>query len=856
MNAQSAALLLKRASGLLPYVFFLIAAYFVQREISAYPMREIAEHLRNMPPRLIALAILLTAINYALLSIYDWLALKYAGKMLPWPRILQTSLISYAITNNAGHALVSGTAARYRFYGAYGISGWDVLKIALFSSITFMLAAFTVEAGLSLFFPEIMFQGQAAPKLVHGVTLISAAALGFYWIGVLFVRAPLRFKSIEFRMPSWRLAVAQTLIGVFELMLSGSILYLFILHGNPDMPFVAFIAIYVLAILAGLASQVPGGLGVFEGTVILLAGPQFSAPHILSALILYRIVYFFLPLVGAGIGLFLYEMRHHRDSIVKGGTMISNAMSQSVPAIFSLLLFFSGVLLLVSGSTPTVPDHLEWVQWFVPLPVVEFSHLLGSLIGVLLLFLARAVRLRLDAAWYGCIILLTLGAVASILKGFDWKEATALTVMLIMIAPTRRHFDRHASLLRVSLTPSWIAMIAIALIGSSWIGFFAYRHVEYANQMWWQFSYRDDAPRFLRALLVSGALVTCYAFYRLLTVARPGASDQLSTDELAEAAAVAAGSHDTAGFLSLLGDKTLLWNDDRRAFIMYSTVRKYWIAMGDPVGDPAAFEALTWKFRECADKHGAQTVFYQVSERYLPLYLDLGLMLVKIGEYAWVDARNFSLAGGKRENQRKGRNRMRKDGYDFRIVERQDVPALLPRLRVISDAWLAQKNAREKGFSLGFFDESYLARTRIAVIEREGRILAFANLWELDDKRAVTVDLMRYEPGAATNMMEFLLVELILWAQEQGVARFGLGMAPLSGLEKHQLAPLWHKIGNVIFEHGEEFYNFEGLYAYKSKFDPDWQPRYIAAPSGLHMPLVLMSIASLISGGLQGVFRK
>ncbi len=116
---------------------------------------------------------------------------------------------------------------------------------------------------------------------------------------------------------------------------------------------------------------------------------------------------------------------------------------------------------------------------------------------------------------------------------------------------------------------------------------------------------------------------------------------------------------------------------------------------------------------------------------------------------------------------------------------------------------------------------------------------------------------MRYDPETAPiNMMEFLTVELILWAQVEGYEWFDLGMAPLSGLEKHPLAPLWHKIGNVIFEHGEDFYNFEGLYAYKSKFGPEWQPRYLAAPSGLRIPMVLMSVASVISGGLQGVFRK
>jgi phosphatidylglycerol lysyltransferase len=278
--------------------------------------------------------------------------------------------------------------------------------------------------------------------------------------------------------------------------------------------------------------------------------------------------------------------------------------------------------------------------------------------------------------------------------------------------------------------------------------------------------------------------------------------------------------------------------------------------MGDPVGNADKFESLAWSFREMADEHSAQTVFYQVSERHLPLYLDLGLVMVKVGESARVKLADFTLAGSKRENQRKNRNRFQKQGYGFRILDDSQLEAALPRLRDISDQWLAKKNAREKGFSLGFFDESYLRRTRVGVIEKDGIILAFANFWDVETKQAISVDLMRYAADAPPNLMEYLFVETMLWAKDQNYEWFGLGMAPLSGLEKHPLAPLWHKIGNVIFEHGEEFYNFEGLYAYKSKFDPEWQPRYLATPSGLRIPLVLMNITSVISGGLQGVFKK
>jgi phosphatidylglycerol lysyltransferase len=81
-------------------------------------------------------------------------------------------------------------------------------------------------------------------------------------------------------------------------------------------------------------------------------------------------------------------------------------------------------------------------------------------------------------------------------------------------------------------------------------------------------------------------------------------------------------------------------------------------------------------------------------------------------------------------------------------------------------------------------------------------------------------------------------------------------MAPLSGLERHPLAPTWHRVGNLIFRYGEHFYNFSGLRRYKAKFLPDWQPRYLASPGGRALPRVLIDVSTLISGGVRGLLGR
>jgi phosphatidylglycerol lysyltransferase len=189
-------------------------------------------------------------------------------------------------------------------------------------------------------------------------------------------------------------------------------------------------------------------------------------------------------------------------------------------------------------------------------------------------------------------------------------------------------------------------------------------------------------------------------------------------------------------------------------------------------------------------------------------------------------------------------------------MQPESVAAHLEELKNISDAWLTEKSAREKGFSLGFFQPDYIRRCPVALVIRNKQIEAFANLWTGAQLEQLSLDLMRYLPEAPEGVMEFLFVCLMLWGKEQGYRWFNLGMAPLSGLENRALAPLWNRLGAFVFRHGEHFYNFQGLRQYKDKFDPEWRPRYLASPGGLALPQIFANLATLISGGIKGVVAK
>jgi phosphatidylglycerol lysyltransferase len=312
----------------------------------------------------------------------------------------------------------------------------------------------------------------------------------------------------------------------------------------------------------------------------------------------------------------------------------------------------------------------------------------------------------------------------------------------------------------------------------------------------------------------------------------------------------------SSAYLALVGDKSLLIHEDGSAFLMYGVQGGSWIAMGDPVGRAESRRELAWRFRELADANGGRAIFYEVGAEELPLYLDLGLSPQKLGEEARIPLAEFSLAGGSRKGLRASHNRAVRDGCTFEIVPASDVPGRLDELEAISNGWLAAKSTREKRFSVGRFDRAYLSRLPVGLVRSGGRTLAFANLWLGGGMSELSIDLMRHSDDTPPGVMDFMFCELMLWGRAQGYAWFSLGIAPLSGLETHRFAPLFNRAGALLYRHGENFYNFQGLRAFKDKFDPVWEPKYLAAPGGLALPFALRDVAALIAGGISGVVAK
>ncbi|MBB3103383.1 bifunctional lysylphosphatidylglycerol flippase/synthetase MprF [Azomonas macrocytogenes] len=802
-------------------------------------------------------AVLMTVIGFVAMLGYEWSACRYAGVSLPWKVLMAGGFGAFAIGNAVGLAMLSGGAVRLRSYSRHGLGTGEVMRISLFASLSLgcvlpLLAALAALSDLSgtalvLHLPQTLIATVASLLLAGYALLVFALRRWCQPEQPASACVLCKIGSLNVRLPGLRLTALQLLITVIDVAAAAAVLYL-LLPANP--PFGVFLLVYLLALVAGVLSHVPGGVGVFEAVLLAAFANELGTAALAAALLLYRLIYTLLPLLIACLMLLFAEARR----LLSARQAVELASGMAAP-ILSLLVFLAGVVLLFSGVTPSIDSRLQALSFLVPQPLIEASHFIASLVGVFCLVLANGLWRRLSAAWALTIVLLLVGATMSLLKGFDWEEAIVTMVIAALLALFRPAFYRPSRLMVQPLAPLYLLASSCVVATSIWLLLFAYQSVPYSNQLWWQFELDGDAPRGLRAALGSALLLAVLMLSWLLR-ARPPVIPVPCTQALDKAAAIVRQSCQPDGGLALSGDKALLFDPAGQAFLMYARQGRSMIALFDPIGPSQVRAELVWQFRDLCDLHHARPVFYQVRPENLPLYMDIGLIAVKLGEEARVDLRSFELEnkGKEMKDLRYIRSRGLRDGLQLEFHEPGQAP--LEELQVISDAWLIGKQVREKGFSLGRFTPDYLNRFRIAVVRFQGRAVAFANLLETDMAELASLDLMRVHPQAPKLTMEFLMLGLILHFKSRDYTQFSLGMVPLSGLQPRRGAPLSQRLGALVFQRGEQFYNFQGLRRFKEKFQPYWEPRYLAVPAGLDPLVAMADTAALIAGGLTGLVKR
>jgi phosphatidylglycerol lysyltransferase len=799
-------------------------------------------------------AVIATAASFVGMALYDMIAVQNIAKgKIPLRIAALAGACGYAVSNVLGFAYLTGTAVRYRAYASLVPDVTLVAGVMATSWIAFWMGMFLVLGALLTFHPAglgtVIDIGTGSETAI-GLALLVALAVVYIWLAT--GKRRMSIHGEGFNLPG--LKSSGLLTGAAMIDIVGAALTLYVLlPADVSQSFPYFFVVYIAATGLGILSHSPAGLGVFEAIMIAALGGS-GRSDILAALLLYRAIYTFLPFLVASLGLagvWAYTSKHHIGAAANWTYQLTRPIVPMVAAGVSLI---AGMTLLISGALPTGVGALHIIGDILPLSVIEASHLVGSVTGLLLIIMARGLYRKLYRAWVVTLALMAVGLIATLLKEPGWVETISLVTSFAILAVFRSAFYRVDGASVFQLNSTWIVSVIILFAVVVWFGFFAYSHVAYKDELWWSFALDGNASRFLRASLV-GAIVLAVICFNLIMNTRTGLVQAQPIPDLVKK--LVAQSEDADAQITLTGDKAFLIAEDESAYLAYADTGSSLVTYGDPVGNPVAGTKLIWKLREQADKTGRRVAFYSVSSAFIPAYLDLGLSIIKIGEVARVDLAAFTLDGSSRKRFRQARNRAIREGLKFEVIPAAEITPYLPELRKISDAWLESKHGSEKAFSLGAFSTEYNSNFDHAVLRNgeTGEIIAFANLFKSGNLNELSLDLMRHVPGGPSFVMDALFAEMMSWGAEQGFQWFSLGAAPFSGLENHQLASLWNRIGGFAYEHGERFYNFEGLRAFKQKFDPDWSPNYMACPGGMAVPHVLYEVNVLVSGGIKGLIK-
>ncbi|MGH8498643.1 MAG: phosphatidylglycerol lysyltransferase domain-containing protein, partial [Methylococcales bacterium] len=401
---------------------------------------------------------------------------------------------------------------------------------------------------------------------------------------------------------------------------------------------------------------------------------------------------------------------------------------------------------------------------------------------------------------------------------------------------------KKASLFDEGLPVEWVSLLSIILAVTIWLGLFSFKGIPYSASLWWTFSYDNDYSRFLRSLVVVFGISGAMTYINLLRPDPvPGLPEAVILDKIRK---ILASESSLRANLVLLGDKRILFNRTETAFIMYQIQSKSWVVLGDPVGPEQEHRDLIWSFQGLCDRYGAWPVFYMVDGSELPFFKDLDLSIERMGDEAVMPLQNFSLDGVLRTELLNVHSRVKKLGASFEIVEDDALDRIMFELKAISDNWLKAEETEEMGFSRGFFDKYYIRNFPCAIVRINNRIIAFSVIWMTPNREEMGLDLTRYHEDAPKLVMDYLVIEAMLWGEKMRYRWFNLGIAPLNSLKNHPLAPLWRRIGLLMYRPGD---TIDEIRREEEKYNPIWRPKYIVSPSGIKTLRIIRDITRMIS---------
>jgi phosphatidylglycerol lysyltransferase len=532
--------------------------------------------------------------------------------------------------------------------------------------------------------------------------------------------------------------------------------------------------------------------------------------------------------------------------------------------IAALLTALMGIINVTSGVTPSQRSRLQLIEEWFPRLLRHGGHLTSALAGFALLLLAVNLARRKRAAWVLTEAVLAISVASHFVKGLDFEEATGAAALGVFLFSQRHHFQALSDppSVRQGLFVMLGALAFTLLYGVT--GFYLLDHHFSVNFGLWA-AVRQTVVMFTQLYDPGLEPVTRFGHWfadsiYVVSVATGGLALSLVVRPVLLRVPANPHERERARHLVEAHGRTslarLAWMDDKSFFftpggsvVSFVVQSRVAVALGDPIGPAADAAGAIAAFAAHCARRDWRPAFYQTLPDLLEHYRAAGFETLCIGHEAIVDLAAFSLEGRPMKPLRGAVNRLQRAGARVIVHEPPLPPRLLLELLDVSDEWLSSMRGSEKAFSLGWFDEGYLRGAPVAtVVTATGRIRAFANLVPEYQLNELTVDLMRYRREAESGTMDYLLIELFRWARERGYASFNLGLCALARLGEQPGATAVERTLRFLYEHVNGFYSFKGVHDFKEKFQPRWEPRFLAYPGAVSLPAVALALILADSG--------
>jgi len=615
--------ILRHAPAVLGVALLVGAIYAVQKEFRSLKVEDIHRSLAAIPNRALVFSALWTLAAYGILTFYDRLGTIYAGRAVSYGKVAFASFCAYALSHNLGFAAVSGAAVRYRLYAHWGLTAAQIGKVIAFCSLTFGLGGILL-AGLIL-----VIEPSAVPffgdRLPHGVMYGIAAlfwAVDIAYVTLARVLGTFRVFGHDVELPGLRMALLQVLLAAADVAVTAAIFYA-LLPDAPGLTYLRFVGVYLASYSAGLVATIPGGLGVFDGAMLLGLAPYVEAPVIVSAILVFRLYYYIIPLFLAG-GMFagneilvrgrslVRERRHVPAAVVPIGRISEPdfAVAAGTGAVA-----LCGFLLLSLGVLEQRPDF-SWIDSDFAEVMAQAGQFVPSLIGAALMVLAAALSQRVNLAWTATIGLLLLGAAFTVAQQEPLWIPCMLILAALLIAPYRSAFYRHARLLAGPLQTSTALPLFTLVVCVLALATFE-RHVRWlADNSWWEVVLSPEVPNSLRASVAATVVLGLGAMWRLLRPRRVTWAPWTAEQRLRFA---------SLGVLPPVLADGVVWGEAERAGIPFRRLGYMLIALGDPAGAESDRISAIWRLRDLAQQEGRHPAVWRAGWSLLKVYAGFGL---------------------------------------------------------------------------------------------------------------------------------------------------------------------------------------------------------------------------------------